>query len=658
MKKNLKPIFSICIYIFVLIFVFIGTSCRNSCRKKEQNHIHNYDTNNIKWEWSLDEESAVAILTCENNKDHQERIHASISKEATTNTIILTGTITYNNVKYSDKKEIQFSPGLEYMLNADGTAYHVIGIGTCSDKDVKIPSIYNQLPVTSINDNAFSGCYGLENLKIPNSITDIGVSAFNGCYYLQEITLSKSIKNVGKYAFSGCSNLWKVSYNGTIEDWCGINFENLDSNPMSQASSFNIKKEAGIYDRVSKISIPETITTIKQYQFAGFDDATDIELPDTITSVEKDAFLECASLKYNEYNYCSYLGNKTNPYLVLIKLSDKTATNMITHPDTKVIATNAFGIHNTITNMTIQNKVTHIGDEAFSLCGKLLELSIPSSVIHIGKDILPRYSNNVTTIKIDKNNPVYDSRNDCNAIIETATSTLIIACQNTIIPDDIANIGDYAFQYLNKMKNVTIPKNIKNIGKYAFVNCRVVKNVYYEGTIEEWCQIRFANGSSNPTTYGAHFYLKDENNEYFEVTKITIPNTIATIGDFQFTGFEYITSVEIPNNVVDIGDCAFYGCASLVSVEIPDSVIKIGLAAFERCTNLTKATIGKGTIEMGGDTFYECTNLKEVVFVNTSGWRFFEKLDSKEGKPIDVTDPTTNATILSSTYEECYWKRS
>ncbi len=683
MKKILKIVFSIRIYIFIFIFAFVGTSCKNSCRKNEQNHIHNYDTSNIEWEWSVDEERAVAVLTCENNEDHQERIGASISKEATTNTIILTGTITYNNVKYSDKREVHFSPGLEYMLNEDGISYKVAGIGTCTDAKIIIPSIYNQLPVTGIKNGAFKQCNTLTNIKIPNSIIDIGVRAFVGCNKLEGITLPKSIKNIQTTAFAGCTSLSKVYYNGTIEDWCGINFENTYSSPMGYAGEFYIKNENGTYSELTKISIPDTITTIKQYQFVGFSHITKVEIPDTITSIESLAFFECFSLKYNEYNHCSYLGNWHNPYLVLMELKDETATNIIVHPDTKVIATKAFSSHNNITNMTIQNKVTHIGDEAFSWCSELTKLSIPSSVISIGKDILPKYEygNNITTIKVDKNNPVYDSRNDCNAVIETATNTLIIACQNTIIPNSIVNIGDFAFQFLDKITDITIPKNIKNIGNYAFFNCRRLTNVYYEGTIEDWCQIKFANNTSNPTTYNAHFYMKNENNEYFEVTKIKIPNTITTIGNYQFINFCYITSIEIPNSVVNIGVCAFDGCKnlenvkisngvvniencafarciSLVSIEIPDSAMKIAFAAFSGCTSLIKVTIGKGMIEMQKNSFYECTNLKEVVFANTSGWSIFEKPDSIGGKPIDVTDTIVNATNLSLTYKDYWWKRS
>lgn len=91
----------------------------------------------------------------------------------------------------------------------------------------------------------------------------------------------------------------------------------------------------------------------------------------------------------------------------------------------------------------------------------------------------------------------------------------------------------------------------------------LVDDIYYEGTIEDWCNITFSIFCLNPMKHAKHFYMKDNNNEYKEIKTIIIPNTITEIGDYQFHGFNNITSITIPNSVVSIGKSAFAECRSL-----------------------------------------------------------------------------------------------
>ena len=180
-------------------------------------------------------------------------------------------------------------------------------------------------------------------------------------------------------------------------------------------------------------------------------------------------------------------------------------------------------------------------------------------------------SNSITSITVDEDNTVYDSRNDCNAIIETATNKLILGCVNTVIPEEVSEIDAYAF-YGSPFTSVSIPENVTSILDYAFGGCS-------------------------------------------ELISINIPSGVTNIFRYTFYNCSSLTSITIPSNVTQIWEGAFYGCSSLTSINIPNKVTSIGESAFERCTNLTTVVIGKQVASIGKNAF-EMSNKITSVSVN------------------------------------------
>ena len=195
-----------------------------------------------------------------------------------------------------------------------------------------------------------------------------------------------------------------------------------------------------------------------------------------------------------------------------------------------------------LTSVTIGNSVTSIGYEAFAFCSGLTSVTIPNSVTSIGGETFAGCSG-LTSIVVESGNSVYDSRNNCNAIIETATNTLHSGCQTTLIPNSVTSIGDYAFYYCSGLTSVTIPNSVTSIGAGAFENCS-------------------------------------------GLTSVTIPNSVTSIGYCAFCACEGLTSVTIPNSVTSIEEGAFYKCSGLTSVTIGSGVQFIGIEAFGKCPNL------------------------------------------------------------------------
>lgn len=204
------------------------------------------------------------------------------------------------------------------------------------------------------------------------------------------------------------------------------------------------------------------------------------------------------------------------------------------------IGVEAFSFCENITNIRIGNNIVFINDLAFSNCKQLKNIEISSSVIYIGAFVImgcdslknikiPYNVKNIShwtfvgcftleSIEVDNSNMYYDSRENCNSIIETKSNTLIKGCNNSFIPDSIDHIGFLAFECCNSLENITIPDDVITIGKEAFTDCKNLKEinignklnsikeeafkncdklttVYYTGTKEQWNAITIEEGN-------------------------------------------------------------------------------------------------------------------------------------------------------------------
>ena len=263
--------------------------------------------------------------------------------------------------------------------------------------------------------------------------------------------------------------------------------------------------------------------------------------------------------------------------------------------------------------------VTSIGDNAFWGCSGLTSVTIPNSVSYIGKYAFASCSG-LTSVTVDKNNGTYDSRNNCNAIIETSTNKLIVGCNNTIIPNSVTSIGEFAFSDCSGLTSVAIPNSVTSIGESAFARCSGLTSVTIPNSVTSIGSWTFYGCSGlTSVTFNAEkcTYMGSDSypvfNDCINLTTLNIGNKVTTIPNSAFRDCSGLSSVTIPNSVTSIGDYAFSSCSGLTSVTIGNSVTSIGDYAFSSCSGLTSVTIGNSVTSIGDYAFFGCTGLHSLT---------------------------------------------
>ncbi len=206
---------------------------------------------------------------------------------------------------------------------------------------------------------------------------------------------------------------------------------------------------------LNKITISEGITSIGNSAFYGCSGLTTITFPEGITSIGEYAFC-----------YCSGLTTITIPKSIMS------------------IGNSAFYYCSGLTTITILEGIKSIGERAFYGCSELTSITIPESVTSIG---IYAFDGSLNSITVKEGNTIYDSRDNCNAIIETKTNTLILGNMNTIIPESITSIGNSAFYGCSGLTSITIPESVTSIGFCAFYDCRKLTSVVCKGITPPTC---------------------------------------------------------------------------------------------------------------------------------------------------------------------------
>ena len=328
------------------------------------------------------------------------------------------------------------------------------------------------------------------------TVTSIPERLFSFCDGLNSLYISSTVTNIADGVCGYNNNLVSI-----VVDPDNPKYDSRDScNAIIETATNKIIAAC------NKTVVPNTVKIIGQRAFSGCYKITALNLPNSVESIEYLGYYQCSGLK----------------------------------------------------DLVFPESVKSISHNAFDGCSGLTSVHIPKSVEFIGRAAF-NFSENLVSLVVDSENPRYDSRNDCNAIIETATNTLLIGCKLTEIPNEISTIAEAAF-YRCGLTHFEAPDSLKKIERMAFC-------------------------------YG-----------YF--TTMIIPDAIEVIDFKTFVSCYKLKDLHLGKGLKVIGYRAFEGCSGLTTLDIPDNVEELGYEAFYACSGLKKVTLGKGIKRMSGDVFH------------------------------------------------------
>ena len=358
-------------------------------------------------------------------------------------------TVTFGDEKYTGDVKIPSS------VQFNGKTFHVIAIGEKAFYYCKsLESISIPTSVKAISDYAFYECSSLESLIIPTNVLNIGDNAFRFCSNLRTIIFPEGLSSIGEYAFNGCDKLSSIKLSSTVSE---IGFSAFGHTPA--LTSITVDANNKRYDSRNNCNaiietstntlvtgckatkIPDNVTTIGDNAFYYCKFLESIDIPSSVAAISDYAFYECSSLES----------------LII-------PTNVLS------IGDNAFRFCSNLRTIIFPEGLSSIGEYAFNGCDKLSSIKVSSTVSEIGFSAFG-HTPALASITVDVNNKTYDSRNNCNAIIETSTNTLVTGCKATKIPNNVTTIGDNAFYYCKFLESIDIPSSVVAISDYAFYEC-------------------------------------------------------------------------------------------------------------------------------------------------------------------------------------------
>lgn len=252
------------------------------------------------------------------------------------------------------------------------------------------------------------------------------------------------------------------------------------------------------------------------------------------------------------------------------------------------IGDHAFRGCSSLKTITIPTSVGEMGREVFRDCTSLESISISAGVSKIGLKMFAGCPN-LKSVVVEDGNKKYDSRENCNAIVETATNSLVCGTENSTIPSTVTTIGGYAFAGTG-LKSLVIPEGITRIELSAFEGCENLKSVVLPSSLK---------------TMGYSVFAKTG------LTSIVIPEGITSVPQSTFNGCKNLGSVTLPSTLEVIESYAFSD-SGLTSISIPKDVTSIDPSAFNSCDNL-------GTISVSSENkTFDSRNCNAIIETATN----------------------------------------
>lgn len=570
-----------------------------------------------------------------------------------------------NTIETIGDKAFQFCHGLKLINIPEG----VTSLGFCAfHQCVQLEKI--QLPNTliSIGSECFWWCLNLKEANIPKSVTNCGDYVFDLCENLSKVIIEEGVSSLnGKWLFNACRSLNSIVIPSSIISIDEDAFKDKNGSSGRFFEVYNLSNceiDFGYPIRVThkSLSEPSVITQRGKYVFGIAD-----HVPYLLRYTDKEVMRE-------DVGFGQYFDVTS---LVLPESFDGQPYSIEERAFSWSQAGNIFP---NLQSIIIPMGVKNICAGAFSGCEKLSNISVPSSVIEIGSNAFggTAWFNNQRDGLVYINSVAYGYKGEMpeNTAISLRVGTVSLTAglfsnkknlKNIILPNSLISIGSSCFRGCSGLTSISIPSSVTSIGDNAFSGCDNLASLVFKNTeamslgnnafkgcsslknvdindISTWCTNLFVNEYANPVFYSGKLSLNG-----IQISNLTIPNDVESIGQYAFYNNKGTSSITIPLTVKVIGAKAFYGNSSLQSVNvdnikswcemsfedkfsnpltcgrklyigdsqvrqlvIPDNVGEIKDYAFSGCSDITSISLGKQLKRIGNEVWDNLSDISEI----------------------------------------------
>ncbi|MCQ2196243.1 MAG: leucine-rich repeat domain-containing protein [Bacteroidaceae bacterium] len=448
-----------------------------------------------------------------------------------------------------------------------GKTYRVTRIGINAFYGSKLTSISLPNTIKSIGDGAFNFS-SLTEIYLPDNITTIESRAFLSSK-LKNVHLPNNLYYMGAFCFSSCEELENINIPSKLH--------HLGASDFRKCSKIRTDDDGYLGNLLLRVpdkdvvdyKIKEGTKFVQLQAFEGCDKLQSLYIPESVINVDgiNNTLPNCLETLVEEVDNIRYIGP------IVVGTTNGDITKYTVREGTRFILDYAF--YNTqAEEIQLPNTLKYIGRYAISLNSKLKTIVIPKSVVHLD-DVFIEYCGNIEKVSVAPGNLYYDSRNDCNAIIDKYTNELVMGCKNSIIPNGVRSIGEGAI-FECKIKDLYIPESVSVLKSGCFQESEI-ENLHIPSSVKEFatsanfsdnenvffdnyesiCYRSFDYGGGITLSYAPkpHLFIGGK-----EVMDIVIPNGIEHVSGLSFYRFIYVNSLTLPASVNYIGPFAFDDC--------------------------------------------------------------------------------------------------
>ena len=615
--------------------------------------------------------------------------------------VTILGVISVNGMNYTVKevgksafencyslKSVVFGEGIEIIAD------HAF------DQCTSLSSIQFPSTLKTIGYEAFQSCNGGPDIILPEGLESIGGSAFHASYS-NKIELPSTLKSIGNYAFT------YLNSSATVISHIEEPFE-IEKNVFSNGWYWDYDKE--IVTPSSATLLVPIGTKAKYETYEGWMMFAEVlEGSEVVSGMSGDlnyrfvkgsnvaTVIEGDYYPLNEVTIPTTVAFEGTTYRVTGIAADvfnykQNLKSVKIENGIEIIGDRAFRECYNLNSLTLPESVTKIGEEAFAYCGNI-EINIPSKVVSIGSRafidctiknfVIPKTTTsigyhafhnckNITSIRVEDGNQYYDSRNNCNALIETATNKLMKGSAMSFIPNSVVEIADQAFYHLPNLSDITIPNSVTSIGYSAFADCDRLTSVRIPSSVTYIASEAFAfcdaltSISVDPNN--TVFDSRNDCNAIIEKNSLrlilackntVIPRGVKIIGDAAFRGVVGLDSLKIPYGVEKIEQWAL-SYNEIKYIEIPNSVKEMGNEVFQGCDNLISlvSKIKDPSRFWAGNAFWNSNVYNATLYVpkglkdaymNADGWNNFSTIEEMDGQQLVAPSLSYDGRYVTAT---------